>query len=77
MKKKTKDKSGHSAPSLSTQEMLTTALVLALTAPNDAAMDRAVALAETIAKQCSEFEVFAAKRDSLKRVNMLGDTHGI
>lgn len=53
------------------QELLTDALVLALTADTDERVDQAVALAERIAVLCSEFEVFAAKRDALKRVRML------
>ena len=53
------------------QELLTDALVLGLTADTDAQVDRAVALAERIATLCSEFEIFAAKRDALKRVRML------
>ena len=53
------------------QEVLTDALVLALTADTDERVDQAVALAERIAVLCSEFEVFAAKRDALKRVLML------
>jgi hypothetical protein len=50
---------------------LTDALVLGLTADTDAEVDRAVALAERIAVLCSEFEIFAAKRDALTRVRML------
>lgn len=53
------------------QVLLTQALVLALTAPTDSDVDRAVSLAEDIARNCSEFEVFAAKRDALQRVKML------
>ena len=53
------------------QELLTDALVLGLTADTDERVDQAVALAERIAVLCSEFEVFAAKRDALKRVLML------
>jgi hypothetical protein len=53
------------------QELLTNALVLGLTADTDAEVDRAVALAERIAVLCSEFEIFAAKRDALTRVRML------
>lgn len=53
------------------QELLTDALVLGLTTDTDAEVDQAVALAERIALLCSEFEVFAAKRDALKRVRML------
>ena len=53
------------------QELLTDALVLGLTASTDERVDKAVALAERIAALCSEFEIFAAKRDALKRVYML------
>lgn len=53
------------------QELLTDALVLGLTADTDEQVDRAVALAERIAVLCSEFEIFAAKRDALTRVRML------
>ena len=53
------------------QELLTDALVLGLTADTDPEVDRAVALAERIAVLCSEFEIFAAKRDALMRVRML------
>lgn len=53
------------------QELLTDALVLGLTAPTDAEVDRAVALAERVAVLCSEFEIFAAKRDALTRVRMI------
>lgn len=58
-------------PPPSPAAMLTDALVLALTAPTDKDVDRAVSLAEDIARNCSEFEVFAAKRDALQRVKML------
>lgn len=61
-------------PPPSPAAMLTDALVLALTAPTDKDVDRAVALAEEIARACSEFEVFAAKRDALRRLNMIGDS---
>ena len=53
------------------QELVTDALVLGLTADTDDQVDRAVALAERIALLCSEFEIFAAKRDALTRVRML------
>lgn len=54
------------------QVLLTQALILALTAPTDDDVDRAVGLAEGIARNCSELEVFAAKRDALKHLNMIG-----
>lgn len=60
------------APSIPPQELLTQALMLALSAPTDDDIDRAVALAEEIARNCSEFEIFAAKRDALRRLNMIG-----
>jgi hypothetical protein len=60
-----------SMPIQEPQELLTNALVLGLTADTDDQVDRAVALAERIAVLCSEFEVFAAKRDALTRVRML------
>ena len=53
------------------QELLTDALVLGLTAPTDAEVDRAVALAERVAALCSELEIFAAKRNALTRVCMI------
>ncbi len=53
------------------QELLTEALVLGLTANTDERVDKAVALAERIATMCSEFEIFAAKRDALSRVRMI------
>lgn len=55
------------------QVLLTQALILALTAPTDDDVDRAVGLAEDIARNCSECEVFAAKRDALRRLNMIGN----
>lgn len=76
MKKKGKATNRQSDPQGSpmpktAQELLTDALVLGLTAPSDDAVDRAVALAERVACACSEWEVFAAKRDALFRVRML------
>lgn len=62
---------GSPPPIKDPQELLTDALVLGLTAPTDAQVDRAVALAERIAGLCSEFEIFAAKRDALSRVRMI------
>lgn len=55
------------------QVLLTQALILALTAPTDDDVDRAVGLAEDIARNCSECEVFTAKRDALRRLNMIGN----
>ena len=71
---KNKVRTAHKRPTMpiqEPQELLTNALVLGLTADTDDQVDRAVALAERIAVLCSEFEVFAAKRDALKRVRML------
>ena len=71
---KNKVRTAHKRPTMpiqEPQELLTNALVLGLTADTDDQVDRAVALAERIALLCSEFEVFAAKRDALKRVRML------
>ena len=71
---KNKVRTAHKRPTIpiqEPQELLTNALVLGLTADTDDQVDRAVALAERIAVLCSEFEVFAAKRDALKRVRML------
>ena len=45
---------------------LTRALVLALTAPDQARADRAIALAESIGAGCTEKQVAAAKRNAAK-----------
>jgi hypothetical protein len=71
---KNKVRTAHKRPTMpiqEPQELLTNALVLGLTADTDPEVDRAVALAERIAVLCSEFEIFAAKRDALTRVRML------
>lgn len=71
---KNKVRTAHKRPTMpiqEPQELLTNALVLGLTAPTDAEVDRAVALAERVAALCSEFEIFAAKRDALTRVRMI------
>ena len=70
-KKKRKAKTIVREPIKEPQKLLTDALVLGLTASTDERVDKAVALAERIAVMCSEFEIFAAKRDALKRVYML------
>ena len=71
MKKKRKATDRQSEPIKEPQELLTDALVLGLTASTDERVDKAVALAERIAVMCSEFEIFAAKRDALSRVRMI------
>ena len=68
-KRKATDRQGE--PIKEPQELLTDALVLGLTASTDERVDKAVALAERIAVMCSEFEIFAAKRDALSRVRMI------
>ena len=45
---------------------LTNALVLALTAPDQARADRAIALAESIAAGCTAKQVATAKRNAAK-----------
>lgn len=71
MKKKRKATDRQREPIKEPQELLTDALVLGLTASTDERVDKAVALAERIATLCSEFEIFAAKRDALSRVRMI------
>ena len=71
MKKKRKATDRQGEPIKEPQELLTDALVLGLIAPTDAEVDRAVALAERVAALCSEFEIFAAKRDALTRVRRI------
>jgi hypothetical protein len=71
MKKKRKATDRQGEPIKEPQELLTDALVLGLTANTDERVDKAVALAERIATMCSEFEIFAAKRDALSRVRMI------
>ncbi len=71
MKKKRKATDRQGEPIKEPQELLTDALVLGLTASTDERVDKAVALAERIATLCSEFEIFAAKRDALSRVRMI------
>jgi hypothetical protein len=45
---------------------LTNALVLAITAPDQARADRAIALAESISAGCTAKQVATAKRNALK-----------
>jgi hypothetical protein len=71
VKKKRKATDRQGEPIKEPQELLTDALVLGLTASTDERVDKAVALAERIATLCSEFEIFAAKRDALSRVRMI------
>ena len=51
---------------MSTTEALTKALVLAITAPDQARADKAVALAESIAADCTAKQIAAAKRNAAK-----------
>ena len=51
---------------MSTTEALTNALVLALTAPDQARADRAIALAESIGAGCTAKQIAAAKRNASK-----------
>ena len=51
---------------MSTTTALTRALVLALTAPDQARSDGAIALAESIGAGCTAKQVAAAKRNAAK-----------
>jgi hypothetical protein len=51
---------------MSTTEALTNALVLAITAPDQARADRAIALAESIGAGCTKRQVAQAKRNAAK-----------
>jgi hypothetical protein len=51
---------------MSTTQALTHALVLALTAPDQARADRAIALAESIGAGCTAKQIAAAKRNASK-----------
>jgi hypothetical protein len=51
---------------MNTTEALTNALVLALTAPDQARADRAIALAESIGAGCTAKQIAAAKRNASK-----------
>jgi hypothetical protein len=51
---------------MSTTEALTKALILAITAPDQARADRAIALAESIGAGCTVKQIAAAKRNASK-----------
>jgi hypothetical protein len=51
---------------MSTTQALTHALVLAITAPDQARADRAIALAESIGEGCTAKQIAAAKRNAAK-----------
>lgn len=51
---------------MSTTTALTRALVLAITAPDQARADRAIALAESIGAGCTARQVVTAKRNASK-----------
>ena len=51
---------------MSATDALTRALVLALTAPDQARSDRAIALAESIGADCTAKQVAQAKRNASK-----------
>ena len=51
---------------MTSQSALTHALILAITAPDQARADRAIALAESIGAGCTARQVAAAKRNAAK-----------
>jgi hypothetical protein len=51
---------------MTSQSALTHALVLAITAPDQARADRAIALAESIGAGCTEKQIATAKRNAAK-----------
>jgi hypothetical protein len=51
---------------MSTTQALTQALILAITAPDQARADRAIALAESIGAGCTAKQIAAAKRNAAK-----------
>ncbi len=51
---------------MSTTEALTHALILAITAPDQARADRAIALAESIGAGCTAKQIVTAKRNAAK-----------
>jgi hypothetical protein len=51
---------------MSTTQALTHALVLAITAPDQARADRAIALAESIGAGCTAKQIAQAKRNAAK-----------
>jgi len=54
---------------MSTTEALTHALILAITAPDQARADRAIALAESIGAGCTPSQIATAKRQAVKLSN--------
>jgi hypothetical protein len=51
---------------MTSQSALTQALILAITAPDQARADRAIALAESIGAGCTAKQISAAKRNAAK-----------
>ena len=51
---------------MSTTQALTRALILAITAPDQARADRAIALAESISAECTAKQIAQAKRNAVK-----------
>jgi hypothetical protein len=51
---------------MTSQSALTQALILALTAPDQARADRAIALAESIGAGCTAKQIAQAKRNAAK-----------
>jgi hypothetical protein len=51
---------------MTSQSALTHALILAITAPDQARANRAIALAESIGAGCTQKQVATAKRNALK-----------
>jgi hypothetical protein len=51
---------------MTSQSALTHALILAITAPDQARADRAIALAESIGAGCTKRQVAQAKRNAAK-----------
>jgi len=51
---------------MTSQSALTQALILAITAPDQARADRAIALAESIGAGCTKRQVAQAKRNAAK-----------
>ena len=51
---------------MTSQSALTHALILAITAPDQARADKAVALAESIAADCTAKQIAAAQRNAAK-----------
>jgi hypothetical protein len=53
---------------MTSQSALTQALILAITAPDQARADRAIALAESIGAGCTAKQIAAAKRNAAKLI---------